>query len=108
VEVAADGRQATVFFGSLSPEAMTEDGEIILNEALEGLNNARKFLREKIGPALSLRHIPELFFKIDRGVANTVRVHELLKQIEAEKKSRPPVEESDTNTDSTSSSSDKK
>jgi ribosome-binding factor A len=35
---------------------------------------------------MNLRFMPELIFREDKGLENTLRVHELLKQISNEKK----------------------
>lgn len=56
---------------------------------LEGLRAASGFLRRKLSAALNVRTIPELTFKEDRGLSNTLRVHELLKQIASNSNSDP-------------------
>jgi ribosome-binding factor A len=36
-----------------------------------------------------LRSIPDLLFKEDKGLENTLRVNEILKQLESEKSKKP-------------------
>ena len=87
VEVADDGSQATIYVmvlggsGSLGDHADRE----AIRDALEGLKSAAGYLRRHLAKILTIRHIPQLFFKEDRGLANVSRVHELLKQVDAGK-----------------------
>jgi ribosome-binding factor A len=82
VEVADDGSQATVYVmvlggaGSLGDHADRE----AIRDCLEGLKSASGYLRRHLAKILTIRHIPSLLFKEDRGLANVSRVHELLKQ----------------------------
>jgi len=87
VELTEDGRQATVFVSAFSAVGQ-EDSDATIDRCVEGLQSASGFLRRKLGPALQLRYLPELLFKSDRGIMNSLRVQELLKQLEAEKKNR--------------------
>lgn len=77
VQVTQDGSQATVFVsilgGSQDPKAM--------KDCLAGLTSASGFLRRHLARTLTVRHIPSLIFKEDRGFENALRVHELLKKI---------------------------
>jgi len=50
--------------------------------ALERLKSASGYLRRHLAKILTVRHIPSLSFKEDKGLANVTRVHELLKQID--------------------------
>ncbi|MBC7386841.1 MAG: 30S ribosome-binding factor RbfA [Cryobacterium sp.] len=84
VDVADDGSQATVFVmvlggaGSLGDQADRE----AIRDALEGLKSAAGYLRRHLAKILTIRHIPNLYFKEDRGLANVSRVHELLREID--------------------------
>lgn len=84
VEVADDGSQATVYVmvlggsGSLGDHADRE----AIKDCLEGLRSAAGYLRRHLAKILTIRHIPNLFFKEDRGLANVTRVHELLREID--------------------------
>jgi len=53
---------------------------------LEGLKSSAGFLRRFVAKAVNIRHIPQLIFKADKGLDNSLKVHELLKQISQEKK----------------------
>lgn len=85
VDVADDGSQATIYVmvlggaGSLGDH----DDRDAMRDCLEGLKSASGYLRRHLAKILTIRHIPTLFFKEDRGLANVSRVHELLKQVEA-------------------------
>ncbi len=81
VEVAQDGSHATVLFCLLGGNSDREKVE----NALEGLTSASGLLRRHLGKVLTVRHIPSISFKEDRGLDNALRVHELLKQLENEK-----------------------
>jgi ribosome-binding factor A len=100
VQVTPDGGQATVSIAILGgtqaslvghaegePDSAarfsaSEKGQQLrMKDCLEGLNSAAGFLRRHIASVLTVRHIPTLIFREDRGFENTIRVHELLKQI---------------------------
>ena len=90
VEVTEDGGQATVFVAILGGAQGGHDGTPALSEeaaqlrmkgCLEGLSSASGFLRRHLAKILTVRHIPTLIFKEDRGFENVIRVHELLKKI---------------------------
>lgn len=89
VEVTPDAGQATVYVSVLggTAAAASEDPEVEkqarqkMKDCLEGLNSASGFLRRHLAKILTIRHIPTLVFREDRGFENTIRVHELLKQI---------------------------
>lgn len=90
VEVTQDGSQATVFIAILGGAQGGHDGAPPLSEqgaknrmqdCLDGLGSASGYLRRHLAGVLTVRHIPSLIFKEDRGFENTNRVHELLKKI---------------------------
>ena len=78
VEVTQDGGQATVFVSILGG---SEGEPKKMKECLEGLSSASGFLRRHLARVLTVRHIPALVFREDRGFENAIRVHELLKKI---------------------------
>lgn len=80
-QVAQDGSHATVFVSILGG---TEVGSKEMKDCLEGLTSASGYLRRHLAKILSLRHVPTLAFKEDRGFENTLRVNELLKKISSE------------------------
>ena len=90
VEVSQDGSQAIVFVSILGGAQGGHDGTPPLNEkgaktrmqdCLEGLASASGYLRRHLARVLTVRHIPQLIFREDRGFENALRVHELLKKI---------------------------
>lgn len=82
VEVAHDGSHANVFF-TLFGSA----DELSLKDTLEGLNSSKGPLRRHLAQALTIRHVPTLTFKADKGFENVVTVNELLQKISSEKDS---------------------
>jgi ribosome-binding factor A len=89
IELSQDAGVARVYFtllGSLGAEPdKARDAEV--KACIEGLNSAAGFLRRHLTRALQIRSTPELLFKEDLGLANTLRINELLSQISSEKKS---------------------
>jgi ribosome-binding factor A len=102
VQVTPDGGQATVSIAILggahlgnsaahegTPEEAAKAAQnanqhaVKMKDCLEGLNSAAGFLRRHLAKILTVRHIPSLIFREDRGFENTIRVHELLQKIKA-------------------------
>lgn len=90
VQVTQDGSQATVFVAILAgaqagldgaPALSDEAAKKRMKDCITGLTSASGFLRRHLARVLSVRHIPTLIFKEDRGFENSIRVHELLKKI---------------------------
>lgn len=53
--------------------------------AIDGLQHAKGFIRHELGSRLSnLRFAPDLNFQLDRGIAYSVHVSELLRQVKQE------------------------
>lgn len=82
VVVTPDAAAATIYF---LPFGDTDPSKEKIDEYCEGLKSAQGYMRRHLSKVLKLRHIPDLQFKADRGLVNTQRVSELLKQIESEK-----------------------
>lgn len=82
VELTQDGSQATVRVSILG-DMLDENSEQTdqMKDCLAGLASSAGFLRRHLAKALTVRHIPNLIFKEDKGLKNSVRVHELLKEI---------------------------
>lgn len=92
VEVTPDASQATIFVALLGG-GLGKDGENPpspaaekaaqhkIKECLEGLSSATGLLRRHLAQALTIRHVPQLSFREDRGFENAIRVQELLKKI---------------------------
>ncbi len=83
VQVTQDGGQATVFFMLLGGRmGMAEkEADKMVRDCITGLTSASGFLRRHLSRVLSVRQVPTLVFKEDRGLENATRVHELLRQI---------------------------
>lgn len=91
VEVTQDGSQATVLvsilggaYGGYGEGASLSEAEAKkrMKDCLAGLASASGFLRRHLASVLNVRHVPSLLFKEDRGLENTARVFDLLKQLE--------------------------
>lgn len=82
VEMTNDLRNAKVFVRLL------EGGDAADNRKrlLDALGRARGMLRREVTHRLSLRHAPELRFLYDEGLDHTVRVEQILAEIEADKR----------------------
>jgi ribosome-binding factor A len=99
-QVTPDGSQATVLVtllgGLANPEAgRTPKEEAALKDCLKGLNSSAGYLRRHMAGVLSIRHIPTIMFKEDKGFENTFRVNELLKQLASEKPGEKPAAKTD-------------
>lgn len=100
-EVTSDGSQATVYLMILGgsqggteglPPLSDNAAKQRMKDCLDGLNSASGFLRRHLAKILTIKHIPALIFKEDKGFENTMRVHELLKQINSEGSGTPSGE----------------
>jgi ribosome-binding factor A len=85
VEITRDAKQATVFISILSLDQTATDPEL-MEHCLESLTRAKGHIKRSLSKLVQLRFMPELLFREDKGLENTLRVHELLKQISEEKK----------------------
>ncbi|MDO5717541.1 MAG: 30S ribosome-binding factor RbfA [Tissierellia bacterium] len=56
----------------------------VKSETLEGLNNAKGFIKKELGQRLDLRHIPEIRFEIDDTVEKGMHIEELISKIRQE------------------------
>ncbi len=83
VELTPDAGQAMIYVSIPAMVMDAPDGEKrgMEKDILAGLASASGFLRKKLGVALRLRQTPELAFRLDHGLENALRVHELLRQI---------------------------
>lgn len=74
VEVSPDGSHAKVAVSVLGSETEKE-------EAMAGLESATGFLRSYLARNLELRTVPELHFRLDRGLEHAARIDQLLSEI---------------------------
>ena len=91
VELTRDAKQATIFISILAVTQTTTDPELI-EHTLKSLVHAKGYLRKQISKSLQLRYVPDLIFKEDKGLENTLRVNEILKQLANEPKATPASE----------------
>jgi ribosome-binding factor A len=91
VELTRDVKQATVYISIVSIDQTYTDPDLT-KQVLEALRDAKGFLRKQLAGIMQLRSIPDLLFKEDKGLENTLRVNEILKQLEAEKANKKPTE----------------
>ncbi len=84
VELTRDAKQATVFVSVLAMNQTHAEPEVI-ESCLKALDNAKGFLRRSLSTLLGLRFVPDLLFREDKGLENTLRVNEILKQLSDEK-----------------------
>ena len=87
VELSHDLRYAKVYVSVMgSPEEQ--------HETMRGLGSATGFLRRELAQRLTIRHVPEIAFRLDESIARGARVLDLLKQVEKES-AAPVSDESD-------------
>lgn len=77
VQVAPDGSHAHVRISVLGDEAAKQ-------QALEGLQSARGFLRSELARQLTLRVTPDLHFTLDRGLEHAQRIEQVLADLKRE------------------------
>jgi len=78
VQVAQDARLARVYIS-----IMGSDDE--RRETMGALEHADGFLRSKLGEELTIRHVPELQFVLDRSVEEGDRVLDLINRLDIPK-----------------------
>jgi len=74
VTVSPDSSHATVYVAVMGSEAEK-------TRAMEGLTNARGFLRTHIARNLHMRTAPELQIVLDRGLEHAARIESIIQQI---------------------------
>ena len=57
----------------------------VIESCLKALETAKGYLRRQLSAVLGLRYVPDLLFREDKGLENTLRVNEILKQLADEK-----------------------
>ena len=72
VDLTPDHKEARVKF------VLTGDDSKDARRCGEGLTSASGYFRRSLAKNLDLRTIPALIFKEDKGLSNSLRVHELL------------------------------
>lgn len=97
VQLTPDAGLATILFvaarrGAVNPDTGAGAGEMPakqLQECMAGLQSSSGFMRRHLSKVLTLRQVPALTFKEDRGLQNTERVNELLAVLKTENQNKP-------------------
>jgi ribosome-binding factor A len=77
VDISPDLKLARVYVSVLGDKADAK-------ETIAGLTNATGYFRYKLGQSLSLRHVPDLVFKLDTSLEHGLRIESLLDTIREE------------------------
>lgn len=75
VEVTRDLSQARAYVSILGSDTQKQ-------ESLAGLHQAASFLRGEVGRRLGLRKSPELLFREDHGIVESMRIQDLIRSLE--------------------------
>lgn len=51
------------------------------NETIQGLNNAKGFIRREIGNKVDLRYVPEPIFYLDESIENAIYMSKLIEDV---------------------------
>jgi len=84
VVLAPGGKSARVYVA-------VEGGDREEEEMLEGLEAARGYIRHQLLARMGVRHIPDLFFHVDRSQPIQARIDELLGRAERRNKRKQPA-----------------
>ena len=83
VDVSADLQHAKVRVSVMDPEQR--------EATIEGLERAKGFLRRRVAQELRhLRTVPELHLMLDTSLDYSMRIDEVLRQVEQERQANPP------------------
>ncbi|MDQ7825037.1 MAG: 30S ribosome-binding factor RbfA [Candidatus Eremiobacteraeota bacterium] len=77
VKVSPDLGHAKIYVSILGDEKSKK-------ETIEGLTNAKGFIRRELSKQISLRHIPEIAFVADDSIEEGVRVLNLINKVTAQ------------------------
>lgn len=81
VEVSKDIRHAKVYVSTLGGEDQAE-------EVLKALVGAAGHVRSEVASRTRLRYTPEIEFRLDKSIAHSAHIADLLRQIEEERKEK--------------------
>lgn len=77
VKITADLQQATIYYSLLE----TQGGPATAASTEAGLKSAQGFIRRALGERLRLRVTPEVSFRLDPSVAESIRISKLFSDI---------------------------
>ena len=81
VEVTNDLSFAYIYISVLGNEEDKQD-------TIEGLNNAKGFIKREIGKRIDLRHVPETIFYIDKSIEQSIYMSKLIEKVQKEDEKR--------------------
>jgi len=76
VDMSPDLKIATIFLSILDHQNA--------EDTIEGLNNAKGFIRSELADRLNLKYVPELRFEIDKSIQRGERVERILDELKEE------------------------
>ncbi|BCU82054.1 ribosome-binding factor A [Polycladomyces abyssicola] len=74
VEMSGDLQHAKVYVSVMGDEEQKKN-------TLAALNKAKGFIRSEIGRRITLRHTPELVFKVDESIEHGQYINQLLREV---------------------------
>lgn len=77
VQVTRDLSFAKIYISVLGDERKKQD-------ALDGLNNAKGYIRTEIGHKVDLRHVPKPMFYLDESSEYAIHINELIEKVHNE------------------------
>jgi ribosome-binding factor A len=93
VQVSPDLQRATVRVSVMGDAAQQK-------ETMEALQRARGFLRRRVAEEMShMRFVPELRLVQDSSLAYSLRIAEVLREVERERQANPPHLDKDADTE---------
>lgn len=69
-------------FANIYVSVLGDDRE--KNDTIEGLRNAKGFIRNEIGKRVDLRHVPEPIFHLDESLERAMYMNELIEKVTRE------------------------
>src|SRR5580658_108601 len=79
VDMAEDLRNAIIYVSIMGTE---EDRQ----ESMKGLERAKGYVRKELGTRLQLRYTPEIHFRLDDSLDNSLKIRKILNEIKSEDK----------------------
>jgi ribosome-binding factor A len=77
VEMSGDLQHAKVYVSVMGDEEQKKS-------TLAALNKAKGFIRSEIGRRITLRHTPELVFKVDESIEHGQYINQLLREVKTD------------------------
>lgn len=81
VDLTNDLKYAKIYFGILGSKSDEE-------KTVSGLTSAKGFIKKLIGERLKLRCVPDITFKLDRSVEESIHISEILEGLKKPQKSK--------------------